>query len=140
MDDERREQRAIDEHWLEHVYKPDEKQLTLRALVAGSLLGGIMSIANLYIGMKVGWSIGMALTSVILAFTVFALLRRLGLVGDDFTKLENNTVASCASAAGYFCSAGMVSAVPALYLTQNVTLGWLELSFWVTGISFVGVL
>src|SRR5215467_5280621 len=104
------EQRAVDLHWLKHVYKPDEKQLTVRALVAGSILGGIMSIANLYIGMKVGWSVGMALTSVILAYTVFALLRRLGLVSDDFTKLENNTVASAASAAGYFCSAGMVSA------------------------------
>jgi uncharacterized oligopeptide transporter (OPT) family protein len=133
-------QDEIDEHWLRHIYKPDEKQLTLRALVAGCLLGGIMSVANLYIGMKVGWSIGMALTSVILAFTVFALLRRLRLVDDDFTKLENNTVASAASAAGYFCSAGMVSAVPALYLTQNITLGWVELALWVTAISFVGVL
>ena len=37
------------------VYRPDEPQLTVRAVVAGCLLGGVMSIANLYIGMKVGW-------------------------------------------------------------------------------------
>src|SRR5687768_18602909 len=102
-------QDQIDEHWLTHVYKPSEPQLTLRAAVAGMFLGGIMSVANIMIGMKVGWSVGMALTSTILAFALFAVLRRTGLVKVELTKLENNIVASAASAAGYFSSAGMVS-------------------------------
>jgi OPT family oligopeptide transporter len=133
-------QDEIDEHWLAHVYKPDEPQLTVRAAVAGMFLGGVMSIANIYVGMKIGWSVGMALTSVILAFMMFWGLRSIRLVRADFTKLENNTVASAASAAGYFSSAGMVSAIPALYLTQNRFLAWWELAIWVLGVSFVGVL
>ncbi len=133
-------QDEIDAHWLKHIYQPNERQLTIRALAAGMFLGGIMSVSNLYIGMKVGWSMGMALTSTILAFSVFAGLRKLGVAKGEFTKLENNTVASSASAAGYFSSAGMVSAIPALYLTSSRTLtGW-ELALWITAISFVGVL
>lgn len=134
------EQDRLDEHWLAHVYRPDEKQLTVRALVSGCFLGGVMSIANLYIGLKVGWSVGMALTSVILAFALFASLRGARLIKDDFTKLENNTVASAASAAGYFCAAGMVTAIPALYLTQNVVLSWAQTSIWIGSVSLVGVL
>ena len=103
------------------------------------LLGGIMSISNLYIGLKIGWSMGMAITSTILAFSVFQSLRKAGLLKTEFSKLENNTVASAASAAGYYCSAGMVSAIPALYLTQQRTLSWIELALWMSAVSFVGV-
>src|SRR5262249_59889937 len=113
------DQDVIDEHWLRHVYQPSAPQLTPRAIAAGMFLGGIMSVSNLYIGLKVGWSLGMAITSTILAFSLFAALRKIGVVRNELTKLENNTVASAASAAGYFSSAGMVSAVPALYLTQD---------------------
>ena len=133
-------QDEIDEHWLREIYKPNEPQLTVRAIVAGTFLGGVMSIANIYVGMKIGWSVGMALTSVILAFMMFWGLRNLRLLRGEFTQLENNTVASAASAAGYFSSAGMVSAIPALYLTSGRFLTWWELAIWVTGISFVGVL
>ncbi|HKA89407.1 MAG TPA: OPT family oligopeptide transporter [Haliangiales bacterium] len=133
-------QDEIDEHWLRHVYKPDAPQLTVRAIVAGMFLGGVMSVSNLYIGLKVGWSLGMAITATILAFSLFAVLRKIGAVRSEFTKLENNTVASCASAAGYFSSAGMVSAVPALYLTQDRLLTPIEVAIWMSVISLLGIL
>ncbi len=133
-------QDQIDEHWLRHIYKPDAPQLTARAIAAGMFLGGIMSVSNLYIGLKVGWSLGMAITATILAFSLFAVLRKIGVVRTEFTKLENNTVASAASAAGYFSSAGMVSAVPALYLTQDRLLTPLEVAIWMSVISLLGIL
>jgi len=128
-----------DRHWLAHVYKPNEPQLTVRAVVAGMLLGGVMSVSNLYIGMKIGWSLGMAITSTILAFASFKLAQSLRLTRTGLSPLENNTVASAASAAGYFSSAGMVSAIPALFLTQQRVLVWWELATWMFGVSIVGV-
>ncbi len=132
-------QEEVDRHWLDHVHQPNAPQLTARAAVAGMLLGGVMSISNLYIGMKIGWSIGMAITSTILAFATFKMLAAFRLSTRELSPLENNTVASAASAAGYFSSAGMVSAIPALYLTQQRVLSWAELAVWMFGVSIVGV-
>jgi len=128
-----------DKYWLAHVYKPNERQLTPRAVIAGMLLGGVMSVSNLYIGMKIGWSLGMAITSTILAFASFKLAESLRMTKTGLSQLENNTVASAASAAGYFSSAGMVSAIPALFLTQQRVLVWWELATWMFGVSIVGV-
>jgi uncharacterized oligopeptide transporter (OPT) family protein len=138
--DARDEQDRIDEHWLRHVYQPHAPQLTPRAVAAGMFLGGIMSVSNLYIGVKVGWSLGMAITATILAFSLFAVLGKIGIVRSEFTKLENNTVSSTASAAGYFSSAGMVSAVPALYLTQDRLLTPVEVAIWMSVISLLGII
>ena len=41
-------------------------------LAAGMLLGGIMSISNLYIGLKIGWNFGMSITASVLAFAIFS--------------------------------------------------------------------
>jgi uncharacterized oligopeptide transporter (OPT) family protein len=132
-------QDEVDAYWLEHVYQPNERQLTLRAVLSGMLLGGVLAVANLYIGLKIGWSMGMAITSTILAFAFFKSMELAGIVKQEFTMLENNTVASAASAAGYYCSAGMVSAIPALYITTQTSLSWWQLAFWMSAVSFVGV-
>jgi uncharacterized oligopeptide transporter (OPT) family protein len=133
-------QERRDQHWIEHVYKPDEPQLTMRAVLTGMVLGGVLAIANMYIALKIGWSMGMAITSTILAFATFKMLQTMGLVKTELTMLENNTVASAASAAGYYSSAGMTSAIPALYLTTGQSLSWWQLGLWMSAVSFVGVL
>jgi hypothetical protein len=39
-------------YWLAHVYQGDDaRQLTFRAIVTGMLIGGVMSISNLYVGL-----------------------------------------------------------------------------------------
>lgn len=108
---------ARDREWLAKHYRGDSTpQLTVRAIVLGMLLGGVMSLSNLYVGLKIGWGLGVAITSSILAFAIMTLLRKLlpRVIRSDFSILENNTMASCASAAGYMSSAGLVSAIPAL--------------------------
>jgi len=89
-----------DRWWLENVWRGDMPQLTLRAALTGMLLGGILSLTNLYVGAKTGWTLGVGITSVILAFASFRILARLGLA-DEFTVLENNCMQSIATAAGY---------------------------------------
>ncbi|MHC4218463.1 MAG: OPT/YSL family transporter, partial [Planctomycetota bacterium] len=55
---------------------PGERQLSLRALVAGCLIGGVVSCANIYMGLKIGWSEGGSLIAAILGFSLFAALRQ----------------------------------------------------------------
>ena len=60
-----------DRWWLENVYKGDMPQLTLRSALTGMLLGSVLSLTNLYIGIQTGWTLGVGITSVILAFASF---------------------------------------------------------------------
>ena len=74
-----------DKWWLENIYRGNMPQLTLRAAVTGFILGGLLSATNLYIGAKTGWSLGVGITSVILAFAFFKILQQLGV--SEFTIL-----------------------------------------------------
>ena len=42
-------------HWVQHIYRRNEKQLTVRATIAGMLIGGVMCLSNLYVFFKTGW-------------------------------------------------------------------------------------
>ncbi|MBI5710180.1 MAG: OPT/YSL family transporter [Candidatus Eisenbacteria bacterium] len=108
----------IERHWFEHVYAGDRlPQLTKRALIMGMMLGMVMACSNVYVGLKAGWAMGVAITSCILAFTIFASLHKLmPRWFPPYSILENNAMQSCASAAGAITSAGLVNAIPALLM------------------------
>jgi len=128
--------------WLRDVYQGESiRQLSPRSLIAGMLIGGVMSISNLYVGLKTGWGLGVTITSCIIAYAVFKALESIipAYRQDPFTILENYTMSSAASAAGYTASAGLVSAVPALYLTTGRWLEWWELMLWIGALSALGL-
>ncbi len=59
------------------------RQLTWRAVLMGaSLLGAVLSLTNLYIGLKAGWGFGVAITACILSYAIIG-----GLVGVVLTLL-----------------------------------------------------
>ena len=128
--------------WLENVYAGDDAvQLTPRAVVTGMLIGGLMSVSNLYVGLKTGWGLGVTITSCIIAYAVFKFLEQIvpAYRNRPFSTLENYTMSSAASAAGYMSSAGLVSAIPALYLTTGRLLEWWEIGLWLAALSMLGV-
>jgi uncharacterized oligopeptide transporter (OPT) family protein len=128
--------------WLANVYAGDDAvQLSPRAVVTGMVIGGVMSISNLYVGLKTGWGLGVTITACIIAFAVFRFLESVVPAWRDrpFTILENYTMSSAASAAGYMSSAGLVSAIPALYLTTGRLLAWWEIGLWLAALSMLGV-
>ena len=137
----------IERHWFENVYQGDRmKQLTVRALVMGMLLGMIMACSNVYVGLKAGWSMGVAITSCILAYAIFAALHKaFPRWFPSFSILENNAMQSCASAAGSMTSAGLVNAIPALLMLNPAALPadfngrLLWLIPWMVVISWLGV-
>jgi uncharacterized oligopeptide transporter (OPT) family protein len=88
--------------WLANVYAGDDAvQLSPRAVVTGMVIGGVMSISNLYVGLKTGWGLGVTITACIIAFAVFRFLEAVIPAYHDrpFTTLENYTMSSAASAA-----------------------------------------
>jgi putative OPT family oligopeptide transporter len=111
-----------DLHWLKHSYRGDqEKQLTLRAVLMGGVLGMFMSMSNLYTTLKLGWSFGVTITACVLSFVIWNGIRAL-FVGkiSPMSLLENNCMQSTASAAGYSTGGTVGVAFGALLLLQGV--------------------
>jgi len=127
-----------DRWWLENVYRGDMPQLTVRSALTGVVLGGILSLTNLYVGIRTGWTLGVGITSVILAFAAFKLLSRVGL-GRDLTILENNAMQSIATAAGYMTSP-LVASLPAYMLVTGTAIPQWQVIPWTIGVSIIGVL
>src|ERR1700741_968973 len=127
-----------DKWWLDNVFRGDMPQLTLRSAVTGFLLGGILAATALYIAGKTGITIGVGLTSVILAFAMYRIMARSGMIS-DFTILENNCTQSIATASGYMV-APMISVLSAYMLVTGRIIPWWQMIAWMTCSSILGVL
>jgi len=127
-----------DRWWLENVFRGEMPQLTVRSGITGFLLGGVLSATALYIAAKTGITIGVGLTSVILAFAIYRLMNAAGFA-EDFTILENNCTQSIATAAGYMVSP-LVAALAAYMLVTNTVLQGSYMVIWMVVVSIIGVL
>jgi len=127
-----------DEWWLANVYRGDMAQLTLRSGLTGFLLGVILSATGLYIAAKTGISIGVGLTSVILAFAAFRIMASAG-IAKDFTILENNCTQSIATSAGYVMTPLTSTFAAYMMMTGQVVPAW-QMIVWLIVVSIIGVL
>ncbi|HTE49666.1 MAG TPA: OPT family oligopeptide transporter [Kofleriaceae bacterium] len=123
--------------WLDEVYRPDLPQLTARAVLTGMVLGAVMCCSNLYIVLKTGWSVGVTVTACIVAYAFWATMRSLG--AREFTILENNTMGSVASAAGYMTGGGNMAAIPALFMLTGLRPDAVSSMLWLAVIATLGV-
>ena len=140
IDDPIKSIEARDAEWLKNVYRGDkEPDLTVRAVVAGMAFGGLMSLSNLYVGLKSGWGLGVDIAAVVVIFTVFKALRGVGIVKKEFGILENTMMMSVAVAASWMSSAGLVSSVPALTMLTGYTFVWWQLSLFIGVILLLGL-
>jgi uncharacterized oligopeptide transporter (OPT) family protein len=127
-----------DRWWFENIYRGDLPQLTIRSGATGFLLGGVLSATNLYVAGKSGVTLGVNLTSVILAFAMFRLLARVGLA-KDFTILENNAMQSIATSAGYMTVPLTSSLAAYMMVTNTIVPSW-HIVLWMSVMSLIGVL
>jgi uncharacterized oligopeptide transporter (OPT) family protein len=133
--------------WLEKAYRGDDApQLTFRAVAMGTTLGFFLAFTNVYLGLKIGWHIGVALSACILSFSIWSFFNKAGLAKTPMTILENNAMQSTASAAGYSTGATLVSAIPALLLLSVTPerpggegLPWAVIAAWVFCTAVLGV-
>jgi uncharacterized oligopeptide transporter (OPT) family protein len=136
-----------EETWYQRAFRGEQApQLTLRAVLLGSLLGFLLAFTNLYVGLKTGWGLGVAITACIVSFSLWNLCLRLGIARSPLSILESNCMQSTASAAGYSTGSTMVSATPALLLLTVTAqspggqhLPWPVLMGWTFFLALLGV-
>src|SRR5512146_2646837 len=90
-------------------YVPDattQAELTVRAVVLGSILGIVFGAASVYLGLRVGLTTSASIPIAVMSITI---LKKLG----NSTILENNIVQTTGSA-GESVAAAVVFTVPAL--------------------------
>jgi uncharacterized oligopeptide transporter (OPT) family protein len=119
IDPEGKTPEQMEREWFENHYRGDIPQLTPRAVLVGILLGGVMSLSNLYVGLKTGWGLGVAITACILSVSIGSLLKKFGLLRTNLSILENNCMQSAASSAGYSTGSTMVGAIAALLMIRG---------------------
>ncbi len=130
----------IERAWVATVFAGEHaRQLTVRAVITGMLLGGLMALSNLYVALKTGWSLGVTITSAILAFGIWSLIRKVIPSLNEFGALENNAMQSVASAAGYMTGGGTVAAIPALMMITGYRFDPVWMMVWIGAIAFLGV-
>jgi OPT family oligopeptide transporter len=130
----------IELEWFRQHYRGDIPQLTPRAILIGVILGGAMSLSNLYVGLITGWGLGVAITACILSFSMGAALTRIGILKTNLSILENNCMQSTASSAGYSTGSTLVGAISALLMIRAEHLPFMTLLLWTVFLALLGVM
>lgn len=129
-----------DQVWFDHYYQGENvPQLTVRAVAMGMVLGGVMSLSNLYVGLKTGWGLGVAITACILSYATWNSFLKLGLAKTQMSVLENNCMQSTASSAGYSTGGTLTSAIAAYLLITGHNMPFGVLFCWTAFLALLGV-
>jgi putative OPT family oligopeptide transporter len=88
-------------------------ELTVRAVLLGTLLGTIFGASSLYLVLKVGLTVSASIPVAVISITMFRLWSKLG--GRDATILENNIVQTAGSA-GESIAFGVGVTMPAIMI------------------------
>lgn len=113
-------------------------QLTIRAVLTGMVLGGALSICNVYTGLKIGWGFNMSIPAMLLGFGLFKGLQK-SFGTREWGMLENNISQTAASAGANISSAGLVAPIPALAMLTGEELAWPVLAVWTFAVSLIGI-
>jgi uncharacterized oligopeptide transporter (OPT) family protein len=122
-----------------------QQNFTIRALIAGLLIGILVNLSNMYYGLQTGSSQQMPIVSALLGYFGFSLSSRLGFA--PLSKAENVLIASVATATGCMpVTAGFSELIPALEYVLGpadggpMRLRWTEMFLWSLGLCFFGIL
>jgi uncharacterized oligopeptide transporter (OPT) family protein len=114
------------------------RQLTIRAVTTGMVLGGVLSLCNIYSGLKIGWSNNMSVTAALLGFAFWRALAATRRT-TPLTILENNLNQTAASSGASISSAGLVAPIPALTMLTGHEMAWPILAVWTFSVCCVGI-
>ena len=111
-------------------------KLSFRAVAIGCLLGGVVTSMNMYLGLKIGWTVGGSLMAAILGYAFFSVINS----SKKFTVLEANITQTAGSGAGTMASAaGFVSCIPAMKMLGYEIPVW-GLFAWSLSVAYLGVM
>jgi putative OPT family oligopeptide transporter len=89
------------------------RELSLRAIILGALLGVVFGASSLYLVLKVGLTVSASIPVAVISLTLFRLWAKAG--GRDATLLENNIVQTAGSA-GESIAFGLGVTMPAIMI------------------------
>ena len=95
-------------------------EMTIRAIILGTVLGIVFGAANAYLGLKVGMTVSASIPVAVISMAILRGLMRGG------TVLENNMVQTIGSA-GESLAAGVIFTIPAIILLGVVDVGLLKI-------------
>jgi putative OPT family oligopeptide transporter len=114
------------------------RELTLRALLTGLLLGAVLTPSNIYSGLKIGWSFNMSIIALLVGYAIWQGLTRVT-NRPAWTLHESNITQTTASSAASIISSGLVAPIPAYTLITGQQFDTLPLMAWVFSVSFLGI-
>ncbi|MSR75092.1 MAG: oligopeptide transporter, OPT family [Planctomycetes bacterium] len=91
----------------------EQRELSVRALIVGTLLGMVFGASSLYLVLRVGLTVSASIPVAVISITLFRLVKRFG--GKDATILENNIVQTAGSA-GESIAFGVGVTMPAIMI------------------------
>jgi uncharacterized oligopeptide transporter (OPT) family protein len=109
------------------------REMTLRAVVSGCLIGGVLAMANVYMGLKTGFNDSGNITGCIAGFAIMSAWR--GRVAPTELNAVQNMVAM-AALIGF--TSGIGAAIPALALL-GFQCSWGALALWAAGLGLFGM-
>jgi uncharacterized oligopeptide transporter (OPT) family protein len=111
------------------------RQLTVRAVASGLLIGFFVSMINVYFGLQIGWGVGGSMISAIVAYALFQQINP----KTPYTLLENNISQTTGSAGGGMASAvGAANLLPALHML-GYSYPFHVLLLWGCSVALIGV-
>ncbi|MFK3815307.1 OPT family oligopeptide transporter [Pseudomonas sp. NPDC089407] len=116
-----------------------ERELSLRAVLTGAVLGILLTPSNVYAGLKIGWSFNMSIIALLVGFVLWQGLGRRRQAVPAWTLHESNINQTVASAAASIVSGGLVAPIPAYTLLTGHQLDPLPMMAWVFSVSFLGI-
>ncbi|HUU45400.1 MAG TPA: oligopeptide transporter, OPT family [Acidobacteriota bacterium] len=108
-------------------------EVTLKAIVLGSLISIVFGVANAYLGLKVGMTVSASIPAAVISMAV------LRTMFSNVTVLENNIVQTIGSA-GESLAAGIIFTIPAFLIWEATMPGFeYKISQWqIVGLSLLG--
>lgn len=140
---------------MERVAQSSARSFTPRSLIAGIIIGALITFSNTYFGLQTGWISTMAMPSALIGFSVFKVLSKH--LSYPFTPVENVLIQTVAGAVGTMpLGCGFVGVIPALeFLLKDgpdgsadgsgegeggpLKLGFWKLVLWSLGVCLFGV-
>lgn len=116
-----------------------ERELSLRAVVTGIVLGILLTPSNVYAGLKIGWSFNMSIIALLIGYALWEGLAKRASGQLPWTLHESNINQTVASAAASIISGGLVAPIPAYTLLTGQQLDAIPMIAWVFSVSFLGI-
>jgi uncharacterized oligopeptide transporter (OPT) family protein len=121
------------------LHTPVERELSLRAVITGTVLGILLTPSNVYAGLKIGWSFNMSIIALLVGYAIWQGLAKRSSEQLPWTLHESNINQTVASAAASIISGGLVAPIPAYTLLTGNQLDAWPMIAWVFSVSFLGI-